>query len=143
MQGALGGLGGFAIEAALQLVQLRGRQNAVRNQTRAHSGDGIAKGVGLALGSGAIVLVIVGQGMRVEPHTMAVYQRRAAAGAAVRRRLLKCTQAGHGIVAVDFREIKVGEIGHQTGDVSARRVHLNGNADGVAVVFDHKDTGSF
>ncbi len=72
---------------------------------------------------------------------MAVHQRWTAARAAMRRRLPECAQAGHRIVAVDLRKKEVGEIGDQPRNVSARRVHFNGNADGVAVVFDHEDHG--
>ena len=65
------------------------------------------------------------------------------AGAAVRGRLLKGAQAGHGIGAVDLGKVEVGEVGHQARDVAARRVHFHRNADGVAVVFHQKMTGSF
>ena len=48
---AFGSLRGFAVKATLQLIQRGGRENAVGNQPRAHSGDGIAECVGLALGT--------------------------------------------------------------------------------------------
>ena len=70
---------------------------------------------------------------------MAVNQRRSESGAAMRRRLLKCAQAHHRIVAVHLGKVEVGKVGHQPGDVSARRIHLNGNADGVAVVLHAED----
>ena len=87
----------------------------------------------------AVELVVVGERVRVKPHAMAVHQRRPEARAAVCRRLLKGAQAGHGIVAVHLGKVEVGKVGHQPRDVSARRVHLDRNADGVAVVFDAED----
>ena len=95
--------------------------------------------VGLALGGGAVELVVVGERVGVRPHAMAVDKRRSASCAAVRRRLLKRAQAGHGIGAVHLGKVEVGEVGHQPRDVSARRVHFNRNADGVAVVFHAED----
>ena len=58
-----------------------------------------------------------------------------------RGRSLKGAQAGLGIGAVDLGKVEVGEVGHQAGDVAAGRVHLDRDADGVAVVFDAEDDG--
>ena len=138
-QRALRGLGSFAFQAPLQLVQFRARKDPFADQPRPHSRNGIAQRIRLPLGRGTVVLIVVGKGMRVEPHAMAVHQRRPASGAAVRRRLLKGPQANHGIVAVHFGEVEVGKVLDQPRNVSSRRVHLDGNADGIAVVFHAED----
>ncbi len=77
--------------------------------------------------------------MGVQPHAMAMNQRRSASRAAMRSRFLKGTQANHGIVAVDLGKVEVGEVRHQPRNVSARRVHLDGHADRVAVVLNAED----
>ena len=82
------------------------------------------------------MLVVVGERVGVNPHAMAVHKSRAQSGAAVRRRGLKCAQAGHRIGAVHLGKVEVGEVGHQPRDIPARRIHLNRSADGVAVVFN-------
>ena len=67
----------------LQLVDLLGGQNAFAQQAHLHAGDGIAQRVGLALGGGAVVLVVVGERVRVGPHAVAVDEGRALPGAAI------------------------------------------------------------
>jgi hypothetical protein len=77
----------------------------------------------------------------VGPHAVAVDKGRAEAGAAVGHGGLKGVEAGLGIGAVHLGKVEVGEVGHQAGDVAARRVHLDRSADGVAVVFHAEDDG--
>ncbi len=101
-------------------------------------GDGIAQGVGFALGRGAIEPVVVGERVGVGADAVAVDQGRSVAGAAVGHGGLEGVQAGHGIGAVDLGKVEVGEVGDQARDVAAGRVHFDRNADGVAVVFDDR-----
>ena len=141
LQGALGGLGGLVVQLLLQRVDLLVGQDAFAQQAHLHLGQRVAQGVGLALGCGAVELVVVGERVRVGAHAVAVDKGRPEAGAAVGRSSLKGAQAGLRIGAVHLGKVEVGEVGHQLGDVAARRVHLDRHADGVAVVFHAEDDG--
>ncbi len=101
----------------------------------------VAEGVGLALGGAAIELVVVGERVGVGADDVAVDERGALAGAAVRGGGLEGAIAGFGVGAVDFGKVEVGEVGDEARDVAAGRVHFDGHADGVAVVFNAEDDG--
>ena len=64
---AFRGLGGLAVQRLLERVDLVGAQNAFAQQAHLHLGERIAQGVGLALGGGAVELVVVGERVRVGP----------------------------------------------------------------------------
>ena len=136
-----GGLGHLAVDLLLELGDLFRGQDVFAEQAHLHAADGIAEGVGLALLGGAVELVVVGERVRVGADAVAVDEGGALAGAAVAGRILEGAQAGLGVGAVDLLEMEVGEVGHQAGDVAAGRVHFDGNADGVAVVFNQEDDG--
>ena len=135
-QGFVRGLGGFAVQRLLQVVDLLGAQDAFAQQAHLHARQRIAHGVGFALGGRAVQLVVVGKRMRIGPDAMPVHKCRPEARPAMLRRGLECPQAGFGIGAVDLGKMEVGEIGHQPRDVAARGVHLHRHADGIAVVLD-------
>ncbi len=134
-KGALGGFGGCMVEGLLQRVDFALGQNPLAQEAHLHLGQGVAQGVGLALGGGTIMLVVVGKCVRIGAHHVAVDKGRPKPGAAVGRSSLESEQAGLGIGAVHLSKVEVGEVGHQLGDVSAGRVHFDRDADGVAVVF--------
>jgi hypothetical protein len=139
MHRALCGLGGFVLESVLQFVQFRGGLDAVRDDAGAHAGNRIEKRVGFAFGGGTVALIVVRKRVGMEADAVAVHQCRPAAGTAMRRSSLKSAQADDRVVAIDLGNVKVGEVGHKAGDASARRIHLDGSADRVAVVLDHED----
>ena len=66
---------------------------------------------------------------------MRVNERRAVPFAAVARSTRECGVAGHGIGAVDFFEMEIGESGDQARNASARSLHFDRHGDRVAVVF--------
>ncbi len=79
--------------------------------------------------------------MGVGADYVSVNESRAVAGAAMLDRCLERGVAGQRIGAVHFRKMKVGKSLHQLADVAARGADLNGNGNGVLVVFDHKEHG--
>ncbi len=141
LKGMFGGLTGLAVQLLLQRVDFVLGENPFAEQAHLHLDEWIAHGVGLALGRGAVEPVIVRERVGVGPHAVAVNKGRSEAGAAVRYRGLEGAQAGFGIGAIHLGKVEVGEVGHQPGDVSAGRVHLDRSADGVAVVFHAEDDG--
>ena len=141
LESALGGLGDFAIQLLLQSRDLFGGQDALAQQAHLHLGDGIAQGVGFALGLRAIEPVVVGERVGVAADAVAVDKGRPQAGAAVGHGALKGLTTCLRIGAVHLGKVEVGEVGHQAGDVAAGRAHLDRSADGVAVVFDAENDG--
>jgi len=129
------------VDLLLESVDLVGGENALAEQAHLHLGDGVAQRIGLTLGGGAIELVIVRERVGIGADDVAVDEGGTEAGAAVFGSSLKSAQAGFGVGAVDFCEVEIGKICDQLGDVSAGRIDLDGNTDGVAVVFDEKDDG--
>ena len=79
--------------------------------------------------------------MRIGANDVAVNKGWTVTGAAVGCGGLKRTQAGYGIGTVDLSEVEVGEVGNEMGDIAARGVDFDRNADGVAVVFNAKNDG--
>ncbi len=125
LQGAIGGLGGLAVGSLFQRVDLLFGQDALAQQAHLHLGQWVAQCVGLALGGGAVELVVVRERVGVGPDAMAVDKRRPLARAAMRRGGLKGAQAGLRVGAVHLGKVEVGEVGHQPRDVAAGRVHLD------------------
>ena len=113
LKGALGGLGGFAVQGLLQLVDLLLGQYAFAQQAHLQFCQRVAQRVSLTLSSGAIDLVVVGERVRVVPYAVSVDERRPQSRSAMRCRGLKRAQAGFGIRAVDFSKEEVREVGHQ------------------------------
>ncbi len=113
-------------------------EDAFADQEHLQAGDGIALGLFLALGLGAIEALIVGERVRIGTDDVPVHEPRPFAGADVLHR------AGDGGIALDrigavaLLEMEVGEIGHQARDVAARGLHLAGHGDGVLVVLDQE-----
>ncbi len=110
-------------------------EDAFVEQELLHAPDRIAQRVLVALRFRTVSLFVVRQRMRVGTDHMAVHERRALAGAAIRDRLLHRAVAGERVGAVAFEHQQVGEIAHQAGDAASRGVHLDGHRDGVLVVF--------
>ncbi len=139
LESALGGLGDFTIQLVFQSRDLFGGQDALAQQAHLHLGDGIAQGVGFALGLRAIEPVVVGERVGVAAYAVAVDkgrpQARAAVGHGALKGLITCLRIG----AVHLCKVEVGEVGHQARDIAAGRAHLDRSADGVAVVFDTKN----
>ena len=138
-QRPLARLGNLVVQRLLQRGDFVRGQNPLAQQPHLHFGQRFAQGVGFALGSHAVVLVVVRQRVGVRAHHMPMHKRRPQAGAAMRHGALKSPQTGFWIGAVHLGEVKVGEVGHQPGNVAARRIHLDRHADGVAVVFHAED----
>jgi len=110
LKGEFGGLGDFLVQRLLQRGDFFGGQDALAQQSRPHLDERIAQGVGLALGLGAIELVVVGEGVGVRPHAMAMHKGRPLAGAAVCHGGLKGQEAGLRIGTVHLGKIEVGKL---------------------------------
>jgi len=142
-EGALRSLGHLAVQGVLQGVDLLHCQSPLVEQAGSRSQEGIAQEVGVTLGLGAIELLVVRQRVRVWPHAVAVDKGRTQACAAVCNRGLEGAQTGLRVGAVHLGKVKVRKVGHEAGDVAARRIHLHRSADGVAVVLHAEDDRQF
>jgi hypothetical protein len=58
-ESAVGGFGGFAIELLLKFVDLFVGEDAFAEQAHLELGERVTEGVGIALGGGAVELVVV------------------------------------------------------------------------------------
>ena len=74
--------------------------------------------------------------MRIRTDHVRVHEGRAVSFAAISSSALECGVAGHGIGAVDFFEMEIGESGDQARNASARGLNFDRNRDRVAVIFD-------
>jgi hypothetical protein len=112
-EGELSSRGDLLNLRVLQSVNLFRGQNALAQKARPHSHQRIAQLVGLALGLGAVPLVVVGERVGVGAHAVAVHKSRPQAGTAVRHRGLKGQQASLRIGAVHLGKVEVREVGHE------------------------------
>ena len=101
--------------------------------------DRIAHRVRLALLRGPVHHLVVGQRVRVRADHVRVHERRSLPLARVVHRALHRRVAREQIAAVDFFHVQTGEGAHELRDRAARRVHLDGDRDRVAVVLDQVD----
>ncbi len=90
-------------------------------------------------GCRTIQLVVIRLRVGVDADQVSVNKGRPVTRTAVLCRSLECTQARHGIGAVHLVKVEIREIRNQPRNVSARCIHLNRDADRIAVVFDHEN----
>ncbi len=137
----VGRLADLAVNLVLELLQLVLRDEALFDEQRAEALDGVALGVRRALLVRPVELLVVRERVRVGADDLRVDERRAFALAAVLDGALQSLQRLDRVGAVAAFDKQVGEAFDQAGHVAARGLHLDGDADGVAVVFDEEDDG--
>src|SRR4051812_34892791 len=79
--------------------------------------------------------------MRVRPDYVRVHEGRTESLAGISGGALERRVAGHGIGAVHFFEMEIGESGDEARNAAACGLHFYRNGDRIAVVFDAKDDG--
>ena len=107
-----------------------------RRRSHLHTGERVAEGVGFKLFLGAVVALVVGEGVGVGADDVAVDERRAVAGTAVGDGFRPWRRSWRWVGAVDFGEVEVGEVCDEAGDIAAGSVDLDGRRDGIPIIFN-------
>jgi len=142
-EGLIGGFADFTINLGFEGFNFFLIEKAFANEEERKLGERVATGFGFALFRSLIELFVVGKRVGVGTRDAGVNKCGAAALASVGDGFLADGVAFQRVGAVAFGDVQAGKTFDQPGNAATGGLHFDGNGDGVTVVLDEIEKGSF
>ena len=139
--GSFGGVVHLAVDVVANRGELLLGRELLGLEQLGELDDRIARRLFRPLDRRLVELLVVRERVRVRPDDLGVHERRPLAGARVGDRVRHGAIAREEVGPVDALDEEARERRDEPRDVAAGRLHLDGNRDRVAVVFDEVDDG--